>query len=132
MANNETNNRKDLQYIPDIISGVAESVLEVDVVSDRKYAGWSPGSVSLAGFAREATFWKRARELEKKANPPSWYRVTSKRLFTDFLDKRWRQLVQDGLGDDFTDSKGYEQVRELLGPSQCVYPITKRNQNVPR
>jgi hypothetical protein len=93
----------------------------VDVIGDRKHAGWSPGSVSFNGFARETTFWKRAPELQKRANPPSWQRVTSKQISSDFLDKRWKQVVQEGLGDDFTEKKGYEQVRELIGPSECVY-----------
>lgn len=30
-------------------------------------------------------------------------------------------MVQEGLGGDFTEKKGYEQVRELIGPSECVY-----------
>ncbi|KAJ5369216.1 uncharacterized protein N7496_008976 [Penicillium cataractarum] len=117
----ETTDLAECPPVADAMFGVAESFLEVDVVSDRKYAGWSPGSVSLIGFAREATFWKRAGELEKKPNPPSWYRVNSKPLSQDFLDKRWRQLVKEGLGDDFTDKKGYEQVLELLGPSHYTW-----------
>lgn len=92
----------------------------MDVVGDRKYAGWSPGSVSLIGFARDATFWKRTPELEKRAKPPSWQRVTSKQLHSDFIDKRWKKLVEEGLGDDFTGRVGYEQVRELIGPSEYV------------
>jgi hypothetical protein len=74
----------------------------------------------LTGFAREATFWKRTSELEKRGRPPSWHRVTSKQLHSDFIDKRWKKLVEDGLGGDFTDKEGYEQVRELIGPSEYV------------
>lgn len=115
-----TNNLKDLQYVSDSLIGVSSNLLEMEVVGDREYAGWSPGSVSLTGFAREATFWKRLPELEKRENPPSWQRVTSKQLHTDFIDKRWKTLVEEGLGDNFTDRKGYEQVRELIGPSEYV------------
>lgn len=109
-----------MQYVSEPLLSVAENLLEVDVVGDRKYAGWSPGSVSLTGFARDATFWKRAPELEKRAKPPSWQRVTSKQLHSDFIDKRWKKLVEEGLGDDFTGRVGYEQVRELIGPSEYV------------
>jgi hypothetical protein len=29
-------------------------------------------------------------------------------------------LVEEGLGDGFTDQQGYEQVRQLIGPSEYV------------
>ncbi|OKO98068.1 hypothetical protein PENSUB_9648 [Penicillium subrubescens] len=111
----------DLQYVSESISGFAESLLEAEVVGDRKYAGWSPGSVSLTGFARDSSFWKRASELEKRAKPPSWHRVTSKQLHSDFIDKRWKKLVEEGLGPEFKEKEGYEQVRELIGPSEYVF-----------
>jgi hypothetical protein len=58
-----------LQYISDLVANVAENLLEVDIAADRKYAGWSPGSVSLTGFARETTFWRKAPKLEKGVKP---------------------------------------------------------------
>jgi hypothetical protein len=55
-----------LQYISDLVANAAENLLEVDIAADRKYGRWSPGSVSLTGFAREATIWRKAPELEKR------------------------------------------------------------------
>ncbi|KAJ5151340.1 uncharacterized protein N7482_010592 [Penicillium canariense] len=110
----------DLRYIPDNISRVADKLLEVSVDADRKYAGWSPGSTSLTGFAREATFWNRASELENRVDP-SWKRTKSKQLYTSFIHQRWKKIVAEGLGDDFTDRKGYDQLEELLGPSEYTW-----------
>ncbi|KAF4201959.1 hypothetical protein CNMCM8927_000873 [Aspergillus lentulus] len=98
-------------------ANVAENLLGVDIAAGRKYAGWSPRSVSLTGFAREATFWRKAPELEKRVKPPIWQRVTSKQIRSDFINKRWKKLVEEGL-DDFTGQKGYEQVYTWLDPEE--------------
>jgi len=101
---------------------VAGGVLEVDVEADPKYAGWSPGSTSLLGFAREVTFW---RLLGKKAerSDKEWRRATNPpALSSEFVSKRWKAIVKDGLGKDWTERKGYDDVRALVGPSEYVTP----------
>lgn len=96
---------------------IAGKFLETDVEADKKYAGWSPGSTSLTGFGREVSFWKSASKSDNKIEP-RWSRTKSKVLSSQFVDQRWREIVKDGLGEDFTDKKGYDKLRELIGPCE--------------
>lgn len=103
--------------IPDRVIPVADSLLEIDVIADPRYAGWSPGSTSLAGYARELTFWRRE---ERGVEPTSqtWMRSSpSPGHSKAFLLSRWEEIV-DGSGKDWTEKKSYEQIRELIGPSE--------------
>jgi hypothetical protein len=97
---------------------VAKNILEVDVEADAKYAGWSPGSTSLTGWAAELSFW---REMGKQPErfQRNWRRVSGKpSLSSDFVHKRWKAITRDGLGEDWTEKRGFEQVRQLVGPSE--------------
>ncbi|KAK4141492.1 prion-inhibition and propagation-domain-containing protein [Dichotomopilus funicola] len=110
-----------LVFIPDSILGVAKNVLEVDVAADPRYAGWSPGSTSLTGFAREMTFWRQAvKEVEQSQK--GWLRATNTPALTsNFALQRWNSTMKNGLGEDWTEKKGHDQLRELLGPSDYTW-----------
>ncbi|KAH7270926.1 prion-inhibition and propagation-domain-containing protein [Fusarium solani] len=110
-----------LRFIPDSILDVAKNILEVDVEADAKYAGWSPGSTSLTGWAAELSFW---REMGKQPErfQRNWRRVSGKpSLSSDFVHKRWKAITRDGLGEDWTEKRGFEQVRQLVGPSEYTW-----------
>lgn len=47
---------------------------------------------------------------------PSTHKVPS--VPAEVLKKRWEAIVENGLGDDWTEEKGHESLRELLGPSE--------------
>ncbi|OBT62208.1 hypothetical protein VE03_08056 [Pseudogymnoascus sp. 23342-1-I1] len=110
----------DLQFVSSAISGIADKLFEVDVSADRKHAGWSPGSTSLFGFARETTYWKAVAETGEKENP-GWHRVRNISVRSDFVAARWKESVEEGLGEDFTDRKGYDKVVELIGPTEFTW-----------
>lgn len=101
---------------------IADDLLEADVAGDKKYAGWSPGSTSLTGLAREISLWQTAHSIRKK-DELRWSRTKTKPLLSQFVDQRWREIVRDGLGEDFTDKKGYESLRELIGPTEYVIEL---------
>jgi hypothetical protein len=104
-------------HVPASVIPVAGSLLEVDVMADPQYAGWSPGSTSLAGYARETTFWRR---LERGAQPHSrtWLRVSpGPSHSTESLIALWED-VRDGFGENWTEMESYNQVRALIGPSE--------------
>ena len=104
-------------HVPASIIPVAGSLLEVDVMADSQYAGWSPGSTSLTGYAREMTFWRR---VERRAQPQSrtWLRVSpGPSHLTESLIARWED-IRDGFGESWTEMESYQQVRELIGPSE--------------
>jgi hypothetical protein len=98
---------------------IADELLEADVAGDKKYAGWSPGSTSLTGFARELSLWQMAHSIREK-DEPRWSRTKTKPLLSQFVDQRWREIVKNGLGEDFTDQKGYERLQEIIGPAEYV------------
>lgn len=105
-------------HIPASILPVARGLVEIDVEADPNYAGWSSGSTSLAGFAREATFW-REFHTETERTERHWVRAADRpSIKAEFLKKRWAELAKNGLGKDWTEKKGYHQVRELTGPSE--------------
>ena len=98
--------------------GVAGRLLEIDVETDPRNTGWSPGSTSLAGFARELTFWRTSDVLAARKEP-TWARgAAGPPLTLQFVAKRWSAIRKDGLGSDWTEKKGYDQLRELIGPAQ--------------
>lgn len=106
--------------IPDSLLDVAGELLERDVRSDPKYVGWSPGSTSLSGFAREINFWRGVAreasggvmtELQWKSVP-----MGQPSHSISYVRERWKEVL-DGLGDDWTEREGYKRVRELVGPS---------------
>jgi hypothetical protein len=106
-----------LMHVPASVIPVAGSLLEVDMMADSQYAGWSPGSTSLAGYARETTFWRR---LQRGAQPHSrtWLRVSpGPRHSTESLIARWED-TRDGFGESWTEMESYQQVRALIGPSE--------------
>ena len=88
------------------------------MIADPEYAGWSPGSTSLAGYAREITYWRR----EKQGGQPlarTWLRASlGPSISKDFLVMRWEELLLHGLGEGWTEKQGYERVRELIGQSE--------------
>ncbi|KAK4248289.1 small s protein-like protein [Corynascus novoguineensis] len=112
------------RFISEPILKVAESLLEVDVAADPKYAGWAPGSTSLTGFAREITYWSICR-LAKCGGLPSikvWWRVTDRPTINgNLILERWKSLVREGLGKDWTERKGHDEVRDLCGPSEYTW-----------
>ncbi|KAL4994247.1 prion-inhibition and propagation-domain-containing protein [Aspergillus recurvatus] len=86
-----------------------------------QYAGWSPGSTSLTGFAREMTLWKGLAESGSSDEPlRTWRRTGSITLHSDFIDKKWSEIL-NGLGEDFTNKKGFDKVRELIGQSDFTW-----------
>lgn len=91
----------------------------VDVMADPKYSGWSPGSVSLTGFSRELSYWNYLGN-EAGVAVPSWPETIKSQISmnTSSILKRWSNLMSEGLGKDWTEQKGYDSVRELIGPSQ--------------
>jgi hypothetical protein len=106
-----------LMHVPESVIPVAGSLLEVDVMADSQYAGWSPGSTSLAGYAREATFWRR---VEHGALPHTrtWLRISpGPSHSTESLIARWED-TRDGFGEGWTGMESYQQVRALIGPSE--------------
>ncbi|KAL2865213.1 prion-inhibition and propagation-domain-containing protein [Aspergillus lucknowensis] len=110
-----------LQFTPESVSAIAEPFLELEINTDAKYTGWSPGSTSLAGFAREITLWKKiAKPASSDKPPPTWHAAQSKSLTSDAIDSQWNQ-IREGLGEDFTDRKGFDTVRELIGPSNFAW-----------
>ncbi|KFY47226.1 hypothetical protein V494_00090 [Pseudogymnoascus sp. VKM F-4513 (FW-928)] len=111
---------EDMQFVSSAISSIADKLFEIDPSADRKYAGWSPGSTSLTGFARETTYWKAEAEPDKKEYP-SWHRARSIGLPQSFIYTRWKESVEEGLGEGFTDRKGYDRVLELIGPSEFTW-----------
>jgi hypothetical protein len=114
----------DLFRIPPKYLKHATSLLESDPECDPEYDGWAPASVSLTGFARE-TFWpvRYASSREEK----SWIRAkrTARPPFLDML-KRWGDIKQNGgkLESGWTEQKGYEQVRWIIGDSEYVFRIS--------
>ncbi|KAF7172147.1 hypothetical protein CNMCM5623_004401 [Aspergillus felis] len=111
---------EEFQFFPEAVLSIADDLLEADVAGDKKYAGWSPGSTSLTGFAREISLWQIAHSIRKK-DELKWSRTKTKPLLSQFVDQRWREIVKDGLGEDFTDKKGYERLRELIGPAEHTW-----------
>ncbi|KAK2018744.1 hypothetical protein LZ32DRAFT_653516 [Colletotrichum eremochloae] len=110
-----------LRSLPGPVIPVADGLLRMDVEADPMYAGWSPGSTSLTGFSRELNFWRKVDALEKTTEP-SWTRTSNiVPLSSDLILKRWVAIVKDGLGNSWTEKKGYDSVRELLGPSDYVW-----------
>ncbi|GKT57156.1 TPR domain containing protein [Colletotrichum tofieldiae] len=109
-----------LRSLSEAIIPVADSLLRIDAEADPMYAGWSPGSTSLTGFSRELNFWRRVDDLADAE--PSWTRTSNIiSLHSDFILERWKAIVKDGLGNDWTEKKGYDAVRELLGPSDYTW-----------
>jgi hypothetical protein len=107
--------------MPPSLLSLATNILEVDVEADPRYAGWSPGSTSVSGFAREITFW-RQMDHDTKTIQPRWRRFSNTPSLTStFVFDRWKALMKDGLGKDWTARKGYDQVRDLLGPSDYTW-----------
>lgn len=107
-----------LSFISEPVLGISDNLLELDIGADPKFAGWSPGCTSLTNFARELTFWRKfgtgANVTER-----TWMRATSPpSLTTDFVVQRGNAMTQSGLGKDWTEKRGYEQVRELVGLSK--------------
>lgn len=94
----------------------------MDVEADPSYVGWYPGSVSVSGFGREVTYWKHIRSNTGKEAPaePVWRTATNrpgldgKSVLQTFMKR------QQGLGDDWTEKKGYDQVSELVLRKECV------------
>lgn len=108
-------------FIPDSVLKVADCVLEFDVAADPKYAGWAPGTTSLDGFAREITFWQLIGKEKEEQPRKIWRRGTGGPAHTwEYVFNRWKSIVKDGLGEDWTERKGHDQVRQLLGPSEYV------------
>ncbi|KAK6226119.1 TPR domain containing protein [Colletotrichum tabaci] len=111
-----------LRFLPASIIPVADSVFEIDVEADSGYAGWSPGSASLTGFSRELNFWRKVEDSTERPPEPSWQRTSDTiPLKSDFILKRWKAVVNNGLGSDWTEQKGYNSVREICGPSDYTW-----------
>ncbi|TQN72551.1 Heterokaryon incompatibility protein S, partial [Colletotrichum shisoi] len=111
-----------LRFLPTSIIPVADSVFEIDVEADPGYAGWSPGSASLTGFSRELNFWRKVEDSTERPSEPSWQRTSDTiPLKSDFILERWKAVVNDGLGSDWTEQKGYNSVREICGPSDYTW-----------
>ncbi|SPN96524.1 uncharacterized protein DNG_00050 [Cephalotrichum gorgonifer] len=107
----------ELRFLPETISPFARSLLEVDIEADAKYAGWSPGSTSLSGFCQDLTLWRNLHNLGPKAEP-TWERTGDVvALSTAFVLERWNAIAKNGLGEDWTEQKGYDAVRQTCGPS---------------
>ncbi|KAL2833511.1 hypothetical protein BJY01DRAFT_225150 [Aspergillus pseudoustus] len=65
--------------------------------------------------------WKKIAKLDSSDKPPpSWRAAQSKSLRSDAVDSRWNE-IREGLGEDFTDRKGFDTVRELIGPSDFAW-----------
>jgi hypothetical protein len=100
---------------------VASRLLETDVELDRRYAGWSPGSTSLSGFAAELTFWRKV-----ETEPPgdklerNWVRASNTpSLQGELLVDLWRKRL-NGLGKDWNEGEGRNDLKTLIGESEYV------------
>ncbi|KAL2850536.1 hypothetical protein BJX68DRAFT_266739 [Aspergillus pseudodeflectus] len=110
------------QFVPESISRIAEPLLEFEIDSDSKYAGWSPGSTSVAGYGRDVTFWLKHCSVNADSNEDpryAWLRSQTKPLLGSFIDQAWGKLL-NGL-EEFTERKGFDAVRELIGPSDYAW-----------
>lgn len=104
-------------FIHDSLLPVADSHLEIDVIADPKHAGWSPGSTSLAGYAREITFWRRDK-YNVDPYKKSWSRVGFQGpVSKDFILSCWEEM-KDGFKEDWTEKDSHDLIRELIGPSE--------------
>jgi hypothetical protein len=96
--------------------------MELDIETDPKYSGWAPGSTSVSGFAREFTQWCAADEEYMMQR--IWVRAFPvPNVSRDTITARWDEIFQHGLGQNWTEKQGYEQVRRLVGPTEYVGPI---------
>ncbi|KAJ3496635.1 hypothetical protein NLG97_g2514 [Lecanicillium saksenae] len=104
------------RVLPQKLLAISEKLLEMEVEADPAYAGWSPGSTTVSGFGREATYWKQIRSNAGKEAPvePTWRTATNRPgLDGKFIVQTFMKR-QQGLGDDWTEKKGYDQVTELV------------------
>lgn len=104
-------------FLPESLIPVAESVLDVDMLANPKYAGWSPGSTSLEGYAREISFWRREKQ-GAKPNHKTWLRASLNPAVQKADILSYWEEVRDGFSEDWTDEKIYKRVRDLVGPSE--------------
>ena len=108
-----------LRLIPDPVLPVAEKVLEFEFEGTLDYAGSIPGTTSLMGFAQELSYWKLSFSGENLDGEPIWRRSLPKPPQTaKTILKRWTSLVKHGLGENWTEQKGYDSVRKICGPSE--------------
>jgi hypothetical protein len=102
--------------LPQKLLGIAEKFLEMEVEADPSYAGWSPGSTTVAGFGREVTYWKYINSnIGNEAPPEPTWRTATNRAGLDgkFIVQTFMNR-QKGLGDDWTEKKGLDQVSDLV------------------
>lgn len=94
----------------------------MDVEADPSYVGCYPGSVSVSGFGREVTYWKHIRSNAGKEAPaePVWRTATNRPGLDGKFVLQTFMKRQQGLGDDWTEKKGYDQVSELVLRKECV------------
>lgn len=105
------------RVLPEKLIGISEKLMEMDVETDPSYAGWSPGSTSVSGFAREATYWKNLRVAAGKESPiePTWRTATNRpSLEAKFIIQTFMKRQKEGLGDGWTEKIGYDQISELV------------------
>ncbi|KAJ6782091.1 hypothetical protein PWT90_06216 [Aphanocladium album] len=104
------------RVLPQKLLPISEKLLEMEVEADPTYAGWSPGSTTVSGFGREVTYWKHIRSNAGKEAPvePAWRTATNRPgLDGKFIIQTFMKR-QQGLGEDWTEKKGYDQVTDLV------------------
>jgi len=99
---------------------VAEKVFEMEPEADPAYSGPFPCTITLKGFAREVAFW-RMMELDKGERPnKGWLRNWSgNSIAAQTMLDRWK-AIHGGLGDDWTERKGYDDIRHYVGNTKQV------------
>ena len=101
--------------ISDSIPNVTDNLLATNVEADPKYAGWSPGSTSLVGFAREVSFW---RNVDSIRSEPTWERTRRSPNVRFKTLVGWWNDVAIGDWGNWPEKERYERVRNILGPSE--------------
>lgn len=72
---------------------------------------------------REVTYWKRLNNESTNEAPqePTWRGAANRPgLDGEFIISSWVSRFEKGLGDDWMEKKGYEQVSELIRPNEYV------------
>jgi hypothetical protein len=102
-------------FMPKEVRNIAEKVFEMEPEADPSYNGRLPGTVGLTGFVREFTFWRMIEVNEGSRPEKGWLRNwPGKGVEIKAIYERWT-AIHNGLGANWTEKKGYEDIRPLVG-----------------
>jgi len=108
--------------MPKEVYPLAEKLFEMEPEADPGYSGPPslPGTITLRGFTREYVFWRMMEVDRGERTSKGWLRNwPGSSISAQVMLDRW-EAIHGGLGADWTEKKGYDDIRHYVGNTKQV------------